>query len=27
MEACGSAHHWGLAIRDAGHEVRLVPPA
>ena len=27
MEACGSAHHWGRAIRDAGHEVRLIPPA
>ncbi len=27
MEACGSAHHWGRAIRDLGHEVRLVPPA
>jgi transposase len=27
MEACGSAHHWGRAIGDLGHEVRLVPPA
>src|ERR1700728_2445166 len=27
MEACGSGHHWGRAIRDAGHEVRLIPPA
>src|SRR6202162_3215643 len=27
MEACGSAHHWGRAIRDAGHEVRWIPPA
>ena len=27
MEACGSAHHWGRAIRDLGHEVRLIPPA
>jgi transposase len=27
MEACGSAHHWGRAIRNAGHEVRLIPPA
>src|ERR1700722_19866230 len=27
MEACGSAHHWGRAICDAGHEVRLIPPA
>jgi transposase len=25
MEACGSAHHWGRAIRDFGHEVRLIP--
>ena len=27
MEACGSAHHWGRAIHDAGHEVPLIPPA
>ena len=27
MEACGSADRWGGAIRDAGHEVRLIPPA
>ena len=27
MEACGSAHHWRRAIRDLGHEVRLIPPA
>lgn len=26
MEACGSAHHWGRAIRGLGHEVRLIPP-
>jgi transposase len=26
MEACGSAHHWGQAIRDLGHDVRLIPP-
>ncbi len=26
MEACASAHEWGRAIRDLGHEVRLVPP-
>ena len=27
MEACASAHHWGRAIRELGHEVRLIPPA
>ena len=27
MEACASAHHWGPAIGDLGHEVRLIPPA
>ncbi len=27
MEACASAHHWGRAICDLGHEVRLIPPA
>jgi hypothetical protein len=27
MEACASAHHWGHAISDLGHEVRLIPPA
>src|SRR4029079_6483127 len=27
LEACGSAHHWGRAIGDLGHEVRLIPPA
>ncbi len=27
MEACASAHHWGWAIGDLGHEVRLIPPA
>jgi transposase len=26
MEACGTAHHWGRAIRDLGHDVRLIPP-
>jgi hypothetical protein len=25
-EACVSAHHWGRAIRDVGHAVRLFPP-
>ncbi len=23
---CLSAHHWGRAIRDIGHEIRLIPP-
>lgn len=27
MEACASAHYWGRAIGDLGHEVRLIPPA
>ena len=27
LEACGSAHHWGRAIGDLGHEIRLIPPA
>lgn len=27
MEACASARHWGRAIGDLGHEVRLIPPA
>jgi transposase len=27
MEACASAHHWGRAIGDLGHEDRLIPPA
>ena len=27
MEACASAHHWGRAIGDLSHEVRLIPPA
>lgn len=26
MEACASAHHWGRAIGDLGHEIRLIPP-
>lgn len=25
-EACASARHWGRAIGDLGHEVRLIPP-
>jgi transposase len=27
MEACASSHHWGRAIVDLGHQVRLIPPA
>jgi transposase len=27
MEACASSHHWGRAIGELGHEVRLIPPA
>ncbi len=27
MEACASAHHWGRAIGELGHAVRLIPPA
>jgi transposase len=27
MEACGSAHHWGRALGELGHVVRLIPPA
>ncbi len=27
MEACAGAHHWGRAIGELGHEVRLIPPA
>jgi transposase len=26
MEACGGAHHWGRALAELGHEVRLMPP-
>ena len=26
MEACGSAHHWGRAIKALGHDVRLIAP-
>lgn len=26
IEACGSAHFWGRAIRELGHEIRLIPP-
>ncbi len=27
MEACAGSHHWGRAIGELGHEVRLIPPA
>jgi len=27
MEACATAHEWGRAARELGHEVRLIPPA
>src|SRR5260370_27241803 len=27
MEACCSAHHWGRALIELGHDVRLIPPA
>src|ERR1700722_17722469 len=27
MEACASAHHWGGALIELGHEGRLLPPA
>ena len=27
MEACSSAHHWGRALIELGHEVQLSPPA
>jgi transposase len=26
MEACASAHHWGRAIAELGHGVKLIPP-
>ena len=27
MEACASAHHWGRALIEHGHEVQILPPA
>ena len=27
IEACSSAHHWGRALSELGHEVKLIPPA
>ena len=26
LEACGTSHHWARVIRDAGHDVKLIPP-
>ena len=27
MEACGGSHFLGRALREQGHDVRLIPPA
>src|SRR6202044_1208730 len=27
LEACGTSHYWGRALRAMGHEVRLIPAA
>jgi transposase len=27
LEACGTSHYWGRALRTMGHEVRLIPAA
>jgi transposase len=27
LEACATAHYWGRALEDQGHDVRLIPPA
>jgi transposase len=27
LEACGTSHYWGRALRALGHEVRLIPAA
>jgi transposase len=27
MEACATAHYWARALRELGHDVRLIPPA
>ncbi len=27
MEACATAHYWARALRQLGHDVRLIPPA
>ena len=27
MEACATAHHWARALRELGHDARLIPPA
>jgi len=26
IEACGTSHHWARIIREAGHDVKLIPP-
>jgi transposase len=26
IEACGGSHHWARALRELGHEVKLIPP-
>jgi transposase len=26
LEACGASHYWARALRELGHEVRLLPP-
>jgi transposase len=26
MEACTGSHHWGRILRDAGYEVKIIPP-
>ena len=26
MEACAGAHHWGRILRDAGYQVKIIPP-
>ena len=27
LEACGTSHYWGRALRALGHEVQLIPAA
>jgi len=26
MEACTGSHHWGRILRDAGYDVKIIPP-